>query len=322
MQKPPFQFNSKILSLVANIQELSGQLKAYQATKPSLKLRKENKIRSVCSSLAIEGNPFDEDQISAILENKRVVGPKAQIKEVQNALQVYDSIEKYNPLNEKHLLRAHKDLMSDLIEKPGQYRLRQVGVFKGTKVSHVAPPAKQVPALMTNLFNFLKTDDETPWLIKACVFHYELEFIHPFEDGNGRIGRFWQQLLLMKQSFVFEYISTETLIHERQSDYYKILEKCDRAGDSTLFIEFSLENILICLTQFHKSYHPTRVKVSDRLSLAIEHFGRKIFSRKDYLDFNKGISTATASRDLALGVKNKRLVLSGDKKTALYAKIE
>ncbi len=322
MSKPPFAINSKILNLVAKIQDIAGELRAHapqSGAKLSLKLRKENKIRTIRSSLAIEGNTLTEEQITAILENKRVIGPRAQIVEVQNALSVYDAISQFDPLKEKDFLAAHKKLLKSLIKQAGKYRVIQVGVFKGTKVSHVAPSAKQVPLLMQSLFKFLRQDKETPWLIKACVFHYELEFIHPFEDGNGRMGRFWQQLLLMKQSSIFEHISAETLIYKKQKDYYRILEECDRAGDSTQFVEFSLEIILSCLEDFRKNFKPSKVKISDRIELALEYFENNSFSRKEYMSINRGISTATASRDLAEAVKNRLLVRSGDKTKAVYS---
>ncbi|MGZ3806154.1 MAG: Fic family protein [Pseudobdellovibrionaceae bacterium] len=321
MQNPPFELTPKILTLTTSISELIGELKAVSVAKPSVKLRKENKIRTVHHSLAIEGNSLTEDQITAILENKKVVGPKNQITEVKNALEVYEVLGKFDPLKEKDLLRAHKLLMKNLVNNPGKYRTSQVGIFKGTKVSHMAPSHKMIPQLMQKLFEFLHQNKSTPWIIKACVFHYELEFIHPFEDGNGRMGRLWQQLLLMKQAPLFEYVSTESLIHKNQREYYNVLEKCDKAGDSTLFIEFNLRNIFQILQEFKKNSSLTRPKIGDRISYALEHFGNKVFTRKDYLELYKGISTATASRDLARAVKEKLLKKSGDKINTFYSSV-
>src|SRR5207253_7112889 len=195
MYKPPFQITSKVLGLSSQIQEIIGELKTYSLAKPSVKLRKENKIRTIHHSLAIEGNSLSEEQVTALLEKKRVLGPKNQILEVMNALELYDILAKFDPAKERDLLKAHGLLLNGLVKEAGKYRSTAVGIFKGTKVSHMAPSAKQVPKLMGDLFTFLTKDSETPWLIKACVFHYELEFIHPFEDGNGRMGRLWQQLL-------------------------------------------------------------------------------------------------------------------------------
>ncbi|MGZ3771875.1 MAG: Fic family protein [Bdellovibrio sp.] len=318
MQKPPFEISLKILNLTTSIHEIIGELKNFTVAKPSVKLRKQNKILTVHHSLAIEGNTLTEKQITAIMENKRVIGPKKQILEVRNALEVYDSLNQFDPVKEKHLLNAHKLLMDGLVQAPGKYRMGQVGIFKGTKVSHVAPPAKQVPLLMKKLFDFIKFDKETPWIVKACVFHYELEFIHPFEDGNGRMGRLWQQLLLMRHSPVFEYVSTESIIHKKQNEYYNVLEKCDVDGTSTLFVEFSLQSILKALQDFKREAIAKKPKTDDRVAYAINYFGSGTFTRKDYMDIHHNLSTATASRDLAWAVKNNLLKKSGDKIKTFY----
>lgn len=318
MYKPPFQINSQILRDVSQIQELLGEMKSFSLVKPSIKLRKENKIRTIHHSLAIEGNTLTTDQISALLERKRVMGPKNQIHEVMNALELYDRISEFNPLKEKDFLKAHNVLMRGLVKNVGKYRSGNVGVFKGTKISHVAPSARQVPNLMSDLFVFLNKDKDTHSLIKACVFHYELEFIHPFEDGNGRMGRLWQQLLLMKHAPLFEFVPVETLVHAQQKKYYKTLEKCDMEGESTAFIEFSLGLILESLKNFLDIYRPARPQKSDRIGFALEEFGDIEFSRQDYLRLHKDISTATASRDLALAVKEKILKKVGDKALARY----
>lgn len=299
------------------VEGLLGELKAFKVQKPQIKLRKENKIRTVHHSLAIEGNTLSSEQVTAILENKRVVGPKKQIIEVQNALKLYDKLDQLSALSEKDFLKAHKLLMSDLVLTSGMYRSKNVGVYKGTKVSHVAPQAKQASQLMKQLFSFLKTD-ENSFLIKACVFHYELEFIHPFEDGNGRMGRLWQQLILMKYNPIFEFVSVESLIHQKQSQYYRILEKCDKAGDSTLFIEFSMDLFLQALREYSNTQMFARPTIEDRIQAAILFFGEKYFTRKDYLKFHTGLSTATASRDLKQAVEQGRLVIEGDKALARY----
>jgi len=318
MYKPPFSISPQILNLHSQILELIGELKTQTLIKPPLKLRKENKIKTIHHSLAIEGNSLTEEQVTALLEKKRILGPKNQILEVLNALSVYDLFSEFNASKEKDLLKAHGLLLKGLAKEAGKYRSTAVGIFKGKKVSHVAPPAKQVPKLMSDLFSFLSKEKDTPWLIKACVFHYELEFIHPFEDGNGRMGRLWQQLLLTKQSPIFEFISVEGLIHKRQKQYYKILELCDTKGDSTAFIEFSLEVILESLQAFQKELPGTKLTSSDRLAYALEYFGHKNFTRKDYLQLHKGLSTATASRDLAMAVKDGLLTKTGDKALAQY----
>ncbi len=317
MTNSPIKITAKILNLNSEIHELLGEIKNFSVGKASVKLRRENKIKTVQHSLAIEGNDLIESQITAILENKRVLGPAKQILEVKNALALYDSLTEIDPLKEKQLLLSHKILMQGLLKSAGKYRSGQVGIFKGSKVSHVAPPAKQVPRLMSDLFNFLKKD-ENSWIIKACVFHYELEFIHPFDDGNGLMGRLWQQLLLMKYAKVFEYISTETIVHERQKQYYAVLEICDTSGEFTLFLEFSLEVILEGLQKFKSANRIPKPSAPDRIQFALNHFKSKSFTRKDYLNLFPELSTATASRDLTKAVKENQLKISGEKSKAEY----
>lgn len=210
--------------------------------------------------------------------------------------------------------------MKDLTSSAGKYRSTAVGILKDSKVSRMAPPAKLVPTLMRDLFTFLNKDKETHPLIKACVFHYELELIHPFSDGNGRMGRLWQQRLLMEHSPLFEYLSVETWVHKSQKSYYKALEKSDAEGKSTVFIEYALELILKELENFNAQFRPEKIKIADRIEMAIEHFKSTEFSRKDYLALFKDISSPTASRDLARAVAEKRLSLHGTKSTALYRK--
>jgi Fic family protein len=303
---------------VSEIQSLLGESKHLTVKKPSVKLRKENKIKTIHHSLAIEGNSLTEAQVSSLIEGKKVIGPKKQILEVKNAIQLYERIVDLNPLRESDLLKAHKILMTGLLDRPGYYRNQAVGIFKDGKVSRMAPPAKQVPELMLNLFSFVKKDKETLTLVMACIFHYELEFIHPFEDGNGRMGRLWQQLLLMEASPIFEYIPIESLIHQNQKKYYLALEKSDVKGESTDFIEFSLEMILKSLKEFSGEIVSAKPKADDRIDLAADYFKSQTFTRMDYLKLFKEISTATASRDLAQAVASGLLNIKGTKSKAVY----
>lgn len=316
MSYPPYTINSRILSLTAEIQETIGKLSQDDLAKSPLILRKKNKIKTIKNSLAIEGNSLSLEQVSALIEGKRIIGPIQQIREVQNAIFVYENIGKINPFSEKDFLNAHKKLMQNLTEKPGIYRTGQVGILKGGAVSKIAPPFKRVPELMQNLFGYLKSNEHL--LLKACVFHYELEFIHPFFDGNGRMGRLWQQLLLIKHTPLFEYLSVESLICEKQKQYYAALEKSDLSGEATTFIEFSLEIILQALVEFTKLYRPTKLNFKGRLTKAKDVFKNNLFSRKDYLGVFTQVSTATASRDLQSGVEDKLLTLTGNKATAKY----
>lgn len=318
MHNPPYTITSKILTLVSEIQSLLGESKHLVVKKPSVKLRKENRIKTIHYSLAIEGNSLTEEQISSLIEGKKVIGPKSQIIEVKNAIKLYEQLADLDPLKENDFLKGHKILMFNLIGKPGRYRQQAVGIFKNGKVSRMAPPAKQVSGLMSNLFLYLKKDHETLALVKACIFHYELEFIHPFEDGNGRMGRLWQQLLLMKVSPIFEYLTIESLIHKNQKKYYQALEKSDVKGESTDFVEFSLEMIVNSLKEFSGEILSAKPKANDRIEMAVEHFDKLSFSRKDYMLLSKEISTATASRDLAQAVSNGVLEVKGEKSKTKY----
>jgi Fic family protein len=315
---PPFQLTPKILGLVSDISLLLGKYEGLHAPIPQPKLRKQNRVRTIKDSLAIEGNTLNLEQVTAIFDGKRVAGSQEDIREVQNAIKLYESLQELNPVQPKDLLWAHGVLMKELAQDGGRYRIGAVGILKGQHVSHLAPPAKRVPELMENLFSVLKGKSELHPLIRACVFHYELEFIHPFSDGNGRIGRFWQSLILTKYNPAFEYIPIESLIKERQATYYRALESSDKKGDSTDFVEFSLETIRDALKDFLIHLKPEPETPESRLDLAQKKFRKTEFSRKDYLLFFKTISTATASRDLALGVSARKLKKTGTQATAKY----
>jgi len=263
--------------------------------------------------LKIEGNSLTEDQITAFVANKRVVGAEKDILEVKNAIEVYDKIETFNPYSSKSFLKAHKMFMNSLVENPGKYRSQSVGIFQGSQITHLAPPAQRVPLLMNDLFQYLNKYDDIP-LIKSCVFHYEMEFIHPFLDGNGRMGRFWQTLILLQEHIVFENLPFEILITRTQREYYKALEVSDKNGNSTEFIEYMLNVIdksLIDLLDYNNKPMSAEERLDYYLSL-----GKKEFTRKNYMDTFKNISSSTATRDLAKGVLNKKLEQIGkDNKT-------
>lgn len=315
--KPPYEITSLILRYVSSISEKIGEVNAKYLVKTNPKLRKQNQIKTIHSSLSIEGNTLSEEQVTAILENKRVVGSQKDIAEVLNALEVYKNIKylKYN--SEKDFLKAHKILMTNLIENSGKYRTKGVGIVKGSKMEHIAPPYENVPFLMKNLFQYLKDKSEIS-LIKSCVFHYEMEFIHPFMDGNGRIGRLWQTLILMEEYSVFEYLPFETLISKNQTEYYKSLSISDKQGKSTKFVEYMLNIIDQSLTELLEN---SMKKLSDenRIQIFIEILTKE-FTRKDYLIYFKDLSSATASRDLRKAVERGIIIKQGDKKTTTYRK--
>ena len=316
--RPPYAITPKLLRLTAEITELLGRLNGLVITEPKVTLRRRNRIKTIKSSLAIEGNTFTEAQITALLDGKKVLGSKKEITEVQNALKLYANLKSFKPSKINDFLSAHGILMQGLIKTAGHWRGANAGVLAGRKVIHIAPKPLFVPKLMLSLFGWLKNDADTHPLIKSAVAHYEIEFIHPFEDGNGRMGRCWQSVLLTAYHPVFEYLPIESLIEKKQKQYYQILGKCDRLGKSTLFIEFMLQIIQECLSEYAGQISGAVSTASDRLAKARAVFRNKYFSRKDYLLLFKIISTATASRDLQRGVLQKLLQKTGDKNHTQY----
>jgi Fic family protein len=298
---PPFKITSRILSLSQEIGHQLGILYGAKLYPLSLHLRRDNKIKTIQSSLSIEGNTLTTEQITAISKGRKIIGRAKDVLEVKNAIKVYEDLQRWDSLSINSFKDAHKELMNNLITTNGQWREKGVGIFKGKILAHMAPPASRVPELMDYLFKFIN-DDTVPWLIKACVFHYELEFIHPFTDGNGRMGRLWQQLLLTKENSIFEFISVESVIKESQQQYYDVLGICDKAGESTDFITFSLEQIVIALRQYTTSQSSQVIHPIQRLQYAKEALKEKWFYRKEYMTLHKDISSATASRDLMLGI--------------------
>ena len=296
---PPYDITNEILRLVSAISEKIGEVNANFLNRQSPQLRKQNRIKTIYSSLSIEGNTLSEEQITALIENKRIIGPQKDVTEVLNAIEVYDNLQTYDPGSEKSFLAAHKVLMRGLLKDAGKYRKQSVGIVKGGQVEHLAPPYENVPFLMKDLFTYAKRSDELP-LIKSCVFHYEMEFIHPFLDGNGRMGRLWQTLILMNSYPVFEYLPFETLISQTQGEYYRSLSESDKTGKSTLFIEYMLRVINNSLSGL-LNYKGRILTDEDRLSYFMEN-GPMEFTRKDYMSLFKDISSATASRDLKKGI--------------------
>lgn len=312
---PPYQITPEILKLIASVSEKLGQINAKYLDKPSVKLRKENQIKTIHSSLSIEGNTLTTDQITALLDKKRVIGPEKDVNEVLNAINVYQRLNSFNPTSSTSFLKAHKMLMNGLITDNGKYRTSGVGIVSGNQMAHMAPPSEIVPYLMNDLFDFLKESNEIA-LIKSCVFHYEMEFIHPFMDGNGRMGRLWQTLLLMQDYPVFEFIPFENIIHKTQNEYYQALSASDKLGASTPFIEYMLQVINNALLIMLES-SPQILSAEDRLRYFVERC-KPEFSRKDYLSVFKEISTATASRDLKLGIELGMFEKEGDKIKTIY----
>ncbi|QOR62929.1 Fic family protein [Sulfurovum sp. ST-21] len=249
--KPPYTITSKIVKLTSEISELISDIKHIDKQYSTLKLRKKNRIRSITGTLQIEGNSFDEAKVTSVINGKTVLGTTREIEEVKGAVLAYDYFNKYDYKSEKDLLHAHKLLMGNLLNNAGVYRQSNVGVGGADGVTHVAPPSNMVPQLMGEIFEWLNSTDEH-LLIASCVFHYEFEFIHPFNDGNGRIGRLWQNVILKSFKDLFEHIPIESMIRANQTKYYEALEDAGSAGESTPFIEFMLGIILKSLQEYIK----------------------------------------------------------------------
>ncbi|MFI3214317.1 MAG: Fic family protein [Eubacteriales bacterium] len=240
--KPPFTMTDEITNLVIEIAELTGRIGVTEELSKNPTLRRENRIHSIHSSLAIERNSLTIDQVSDVIDGKRVLGPPKDIREVQNAYEAYEMLSGLNPYVISDLLTAHQIMMLDLVKEAGVFRSKGVGVYAGETLIHAGTPPQYVPDLITELFQWLKESELHP-LIKSCIFHYEFEFIHPFADGNGRTGRMWHTLILAKWKEFYLWLPIESLIHERQEEYYEAINLANNQGESTVFVKFMLEII-------------------------------------------------------------------------------
>jgi len=275
---PPFTISPRIVDLISQISEAVGRLSVFGDSEKALNLRRINRIRTIQGSLAIEGNTLSEAQITAILAGKHIVAPPREIQEVRNAMAAYDGLDQWRPEAEKDLLAAHRLLMAGLIDESGVYRSGGVGVMAGAEVVHMAPPAKRVPKLMGDLLRWVKDSDQHP-LIVGSVFHYEFEFIHPFADGNGRMGRLWQSLILSKWNPLFADIPVESLIYAHQSEYYQALQDATEQSDSACFIEFMLTVILDVVRKTDQ----VSVQVSDQVEKLLIVLGEEWVSAQDMM---------------------------------------
>ena len=250
--QPPFHMTDYITVLVGGICEQVGRVMVLHEGAPSPRLRRENRIRTIHSSLAIEQNTLSLENVTAILDGKRVLGDPNEIREVQNAYDAYEMMLKLNPASVEDLLMAHRLMMNGLVRENGRFRSGGVGVFDGDVLIHMAPPARLVPEHIHNLFEWYWQSGLHP-LIKSAVFHYEFEFIHPFSDGNGRMGRMWHSLLLGQWKELFFWLPVEELIKSRQDEYYDALGRADREADSAGFVELMLEIIGDSLKEFSEA---------------------------------------------------------------------
>lgn len=242
-KKPPFEITNTILEEITEIAELVGHVNAVQGLSTNPMLRRSNRIRTIYSSLAIEQNALSLEQVTAVLSGKRVIAPPKDIAEAQNAYEVYEMLDSLDPYSIDDLLSAHAVMTRNLVEESGCFRSGPVGVVdKQGNVLHFGTLPDYVPQLVMELLDWLR-DSDFHMLIKSCVFHYELELIHPFADGNGRIGRLWHTLLLAQWKPMFAWLPVESIIHDRQNEYYNAINRSNFEGESTAFIEFMLSAI-------------------------------------------------------------------------------
>ena len=301
--KPPFTITEKILTLVSQISEYVVRLEMLELQNRAPTLRKTNKIKTITGTLEIEGNALGVEKITAIVEGKRVLGSMREIAEVKGAIKVYDHLESFDYKDLDDLLAAHKMLMGEILTKAGTFRRTDVGVGDSKGVVHVAPPFMQVPNLMNDLFSWLKETEVHP-LIKSSVFHYEFEFIHPFIDGNGRIGRLWQSLILHGWKSVFAYLPVESVVRDAQGEYYDALERSGALGESTPFVKFMLEAILTtCQKTLHEAENvpltvPKNVPLK-RLEKIIARIKENRDITIDQLATECDVSAKTIKRDIA-----------------------
>ena len=250
--QPPFSLSARAVTLVA---EISAQLERYVIRleqRDALRLRHANRIRTIHSSLAIEGNTLSLKQVTDLLDGKRVMAPPRDMQEVRNAIATYELASTLDPFSMEDLLRAHGTMMAALVEDAGAFRTGGVGVLAGEQVIHIAPPAGLVPQLVADLFDWLRTSPEH-LLIRSCVFHYEFEFIHPFADGNGRTGRLCQSLILSRLHPLFLHLPVETMVHDNQKGYYQAIRDSTDKADAGIFVDFMLERILEALKQHQEA---------------------------------------------------------------------
>lgn len=325
--EPPFTMNEEITNLIVEIGEYVGAITTYDAIRPNPILRKESRIRTIHSSLAIEQNTLTLEQVTDVINGKRILGPPQDILEVKNAYEAYERTAALDPYSVKNLLLAHKFMMKGLVKEAGSFRSGNVGVYAGKELIHAGTPAKYVPDLVKQLFTWLKQSKHHP-LVKSCIFHYEFEFIHPFTDGNGRTGRLWQSLILQKWKSVFAWVPIETLVYENQEEYYMVLHHADIVGDSTEFVEFMLRMIRNALKEISDTHNKTNVAINVGINVVTNEEKIVALLRKNgnmsanMLSVSVGITGRQAQRILAKLKTEGKIIRHGANKNGYWEVID
>ena len=298
-RKPPFEITNTILDEIAEIAELIGHVNAALGLSANPTLHRTNRIRTIYSSLAIEQNTLSLDQVTAVLEGKRVIAPPKDIAEVKNAYEIYEMMESLDPYSVDDLLSAHGVMTRGLVKESGCFRSRPVGVVdKQGNVLHFGTLPNYVPGLVIELLDWVR-DSDIHMLIKSCVFHYELELIHPFADGNGRIGRLWHTLLLTQWKPIFAWLPVESIIHDRQNEYYQAINRSNNEAESTAFIEFMLSAIKEALQEAVQAGSTESMSTEKQRWYQVRCFLKKngTITNADVREMF-GVSSATANRIL------------------------
>lgn len=324
MNEYPFQITDKILNEVTEISQLVGMVSVNSKLTNNPTLRRTNRINTIYSSLAIEQNTLSIDQVTAVIAGKRVIAPPKDIAEVKNAYEIYDHLDELNPYSIDSLLFAHSIMMRDLVGESGVFRSKAVGVVDSQgNILHFGTLPRYVPDLTEDLLKWVN-NSELPMLIKSCVFHYEFEVIHPFADGNGRIGRLWHTLLLSKWNPLFAWIPVESIIHDRQDEYYQAINESNDKGDSTVFIEFMLSAIkdaLLETTDDNKTINTATNKNTYRWNIISDFLNDNDYIMNADLRNLLNVSSATANRILSGFVNDGKLMKIRQGKTWAYSKV-
>ncbi len=319
--QPPFQLTHTMMRHVARIGELIGTWKAANQNRLVPELRRGNRIKTIQASLAVEQNTLTLEQVTAVIEGKTVLGLPKEIQEVRNAFAAYEAMEQWHPHKMEDLLAAHALLLHGLIDDAGHWRSKGAGIYRGDQLVHMAPPASQIPRLMADLFEWLAHTDAHP-LIASAAFHYEFEVIHPFGDGNGRIGRLWQTLILSHWQPMLAFLPVETVIKHRQQTYYQLLTESDQKSDCSAFIEFLLQAIEDSLQEAINIQSVTeKMRVETQVKVRVKTPELILKQLSEHPDMTLaevaqqiGKSVSTVERAVAKLKKENRLAYHGPKK--------
>ena len=311
-KKPPFEITNTIIDSVAEIAELVGRLTSTNQLSSNPTLRRSNRIRTIHGSLAIEQNTLSLEQVTAVLNGKHVLAPPKDIAEVKNAYEIYERLDELDPYSVDDLLTAHGIMTRELVDESGMFRTRPVGVVdQEGRVLHFGTLPQYVPDLVMELLDWVKNSD-VHILIRSCVFHYEFELIHPFADGNGRVGRLWHTLLLSKWNPAFAWLPVESIIHDRQQEYYAAINASNDAGESTVFIEFMLSAIKASLIDAINARDDVSDGAMDKATMRWKQIEKFLETHPYIMNADVralcGVSAATANRILASLVAESKLV--------------